>query len=246
MNRSNLEEKLTRAARQVLDELVEEYRNQILVRANEAASTLTGDVREISVHDVVTSVKEIEERGGAPPASPFDRVLKMYQVLGVALGGFGFLFYFFREIQAALGLEKRLPLLIAIAGLTLATFSFFASRLREARRHLPARRMPAPKLPDFPFLFITRWRDIELALRNAAAAEFGETVAEEPISVLVEHLVRKGTLNEQDSVRLRRLLKIRNTLIHEGAFGSEEEIASAMREAGRLLHKIASSQSYQR
>lgn len=240
MKDANLYDKLTPAARQALEELVEEYKSEILRRASDSAASLTGEVREVSVHDIFQGVGEFQKRGVARYRTPMERVLNLYMVTGVVLGAVGLLYYVFRTLMGGLETRDQLPLLFSFAGFTIAAMSFAVLWLRQAReRREFARKVFGPAdYGDIASVFISRWRELELTLRNVVAADFGESLAKEPVSILVRSLVKKGRLSDQDMERIRRLLETRNRLVHKGDLGRRDEMNTAMGDLERLLHKL--------
>ena len=89
MRTSHLEGKLTAAARQALDGLVTEYREQVLTLAAQSAARL-GEVQEISVHDIVEGHSRAQAAGDVWPLRSLVLATRVYSVLGAlaALGAF--------------------------------------------------------------------------------------------------------------------------------------------------------------
>src|SRR2546426_664392 len=111
MNYLQLRDKLTPAAQEALNELVEDYRNQVVLSAAENASRLTGEVREISVSDLLGAMPNT----GAPrvprPTAVIDRVLNVYQTVGLIAAILGFGWFMARDIVIGLEPQRQLPLL---------------------------------------------------------------------------------------------------------------------------------------
>lgn len=239
MSDADLHEKLTPAARQALDELVEDYKSEILRRAGESAAGLTGEVREVSVHDIFRGVAEFQRRGVARPRTLVERVLTMYTITGLVLGAVGLLYYVSQGLLVGPP-RTQLPLLFAFAGFTIAAMSFAVVWLRQTReRREFTRRLLGPTYhSDAGSEFISRWRELELSLRNVVATDLGESVASGPLSVLIGSLVERGRISKEDSVRITELLEIRNRLVHLGELADREELRKAMGFLEKVLHRL--------
>src|SRR5438132_438003 len=90
-------EKLTPAADKTLEELVEDFRSQLLARAADLATDEAGDVQEISVRDVVDSFETLRPTPFARRASFIDRILTSYlllSILGLVAGIVGQLLFY--------------------------------------------------------------------------------------------------------------------------------------------------------
>jgi hypothetical protein len=239
MARSDVEGKLTPAARQALDELLDDYRKRVLLGASDSASTL-GDVHEISVHDIMAGLDRLQtDYKGRLPSLAL-RILSVYIVLGIVVGLSGLVAFSYKEILQGRSIHEQLPLLLALTGFSLSAASYAYLRLRSARspyRELGASLSESP-LPGYVGAFVAQWRDLELGLREAAAARLGESGAAAPISALVARLIREGQLSTEDGQRMRELVRLRNEILHEGRDISENVLLVAIRDAERITQRL--------
>jgi hypothetical protein len=248
MTNIDYEDKLTDAAREALKELVQDYRNQVLLAAAESASHLTGEVREISVQDLMRGVRSTAVERGVGEPRIFDRLLFVYVVFGVLMALVGFGWFAIRDFFLGLDPQRQIPLLVALAGLALSIFGLFTLRLRQLRGPIwgiwgsPGREgfMTETSSAAHVGLFIAQWQQIELALRTLVGSELGESVAKEPLSALISRLRNEQALDEGDITRLRRLLETRNALVHKGLPLSETNMQVSLRDAQRVLAKLRS------
>jgi len=240
-NRQELDTKLTPAARQALDELVADYRDQLLFGAADSASRL-GELREISVHDIMAGLNRQQDRVFGRTGSSIERILRLYVVGGFVLGVTGLVAFAAREILIGRGFQEQIFVLAALGGLLLSAMSYFLLWTRKSRgTAYLLRRQSSEFGPGDYASYLTLWRDIELALRRAAAVRLGESAASAPISGLLETLGREQVLSSDDQLRLRRLLTLRNSIAHGGpGTETEGEIANAARDAERMLGRIKS------
>ena len=240
MDTGQLDGKLTPAALQVLTEVGEDYRKQILLAAAQSASQTTGELREISVHDVLWALGKVS----APPErqirNPVDRALYLYAAIGLLLGILGSGFYYLRpySIEAAL---RSPQLLLSAAGFMMAALSYLLLRARDLGflRSMAGVGRATPANPELVGIYISRWQQIELSIRSIASSRLGESLANEPLSALIARLRADQLLTADDGMRLRRLLDTRNKLVHGRTGDRTAEIRASLREAERILEKLS-------
>jgi hypothetical protein len=239
MARSDVEGKLTPAARQALDELLDDYRKRVLLGASDSASTL-GDVHEISVHDIMAGLERLQADYKGRLPSLLLRILSAYIVLGIVAGLSGLVTFSYRQILQGRSVHEQLPLLFALSGFSLSAVSYAYLRLRSARGsyHQLGASMSVSPLPGYVGAFIAQWRDLELGLREAAAARLGESGAAAPMSALVDRLINDGQLSPEDGQRMRELVRLRNQIIHQGRDISENVLLIATRDAERITTRL--------
>jgi hypothetical protein len=236
---SDLETKLTPAAKQALGELVDDYRDQLLLGAEDSASRL-GDLREIAVHDIMASLNRQQSRLFGRSRSSVERILRVYLFFGVLVGGTGLGGFVVKELIAGRGFQERLTLMMTFAGLFLSTMAYLMLHLRRNRGNV-LRRSESGFEPGDYGSYLALWRDIELALRHVVSVRLGESAANAPISRLLQSLEVERILSSDEQVRLRQFLQLRNSIAHgqHRAVG-ETDIALAARDAGRLLDRLRS------
>jgi hypothetical protein len=241
----DLEEKLTDAARDALKDVVRDYRAQLLISAADNASRMTGELREISVHDLYKAIQATSSELRTRPSRPIEYFLNLYIVMGILLGLAGLGWFAARDAVLTLTTERQLPLLIGLSGFGIAAVSFMVLRLQQLR---------VLRIQSIDFLrpgvtgsfraqvgfFISKWQEIELLLRTKVGSNLGESVAKAPFSALLELLRRDGMLSEEDSNQLRRLLELRNSVVHGQKEITQDELRSSLRYADQLLEKLRS------
>lgn len=241
MGTTPLDDKLTPAAKKTLNEILEDHRQQILVAAASSASLTTGEVREISVNDIVKGVQESFDGYRSRVRTLIERLMVAYVIsgLGIALVGLGI---FAVQSFQMLDFQRRLPLLIGLGGVIISglglAMSYYTKRitLRAERERLLVTSTVGELLGKFQIA----WREIEVTLRSLASSRLGESVAQEPISFLVSRLEREKTLPPEDAQRIQQLLAIRNQLAHGQRPLQPSEMLTALREARQLHQRIES------
>lgn len=240
MGQTDLNSKLTPAARQALDELVDDYRNQVLLGARNSAARF-GDLREISVHDIMAGVGKTQSRLIVDASSKIERLLTLYMWSGLGVGAIGLTGYVLREVIFQKKIEEQIPFLIAVVGFLLGILSYFLLRIRRMQysKSLLTQRSEE-RVPDAVAVFVSIWRDLELALRAAASTKLGESVADAPVSQLVRRLAVGGLLSEEESQELTTLVLLRNQVVHGSVEVNTDKIDFAMRNAARILSRLRS------
>ena len=246
MTQQQIEQKLTPAARQALDELLEDYKRQILRGAEDSASRLTGEFREISLHDIVASLNKTRIRPLLLESkSKTERLLTIYVWTGLIIAGSGFSFFFFKDIFYAASLQERIPLLLGLTGISLSAIAFIALRLkRERSLALSGQTLLRSEVFDYIGLYISKWRDLEIGLRDLAALHLGESSAKEPISVLLDKLSNKAILSIDDRNRFRKLLDLRNQILHKDFQVDQNTLFAAIRDSDSLIWRIGRDHSH--
>lgn len=244
MERKDPESSLTPAARKVLEELVDGYRSEILLQAQRSASRWGGDYHEVSVHDVITALDSVRaDRLGVRPSSQ-DRTLMLLAGGGAAAGILALVYYAFTRLiktSSSLLSPENLALYTGIVGLYTALVAAFVQRLRRRRLLRGTTISSDAESDDFQALelaVVQRWRDIELRLRDMAAAKHGESASAVPLSRLIETLFRDGALSPSDNDVIRRLLELRNSVLHERAAIPRQELVGALKAADQLLEHL--------
>lgn len=230
MDRPQLEDRLSPAARAALEELMEELRAEIIARAAHASY---GD--QISVADLVRSYEERFARFASRGASTVERLAALYVALGAAVAAGSLAFGSMRgftEITAVV-VSTGLGLVIA-AGATMLL-------RRESRLRSTAMSAMMPVTSQFAATaaFLGQWTSLEALLREVIARELGESRAGEPLSHILNELVRLGRLGNGEASAFHDLLRLRNAIVHDAAIVAPESLRSAMQETEALYSRLS-------
>lgn len=231
------ETKLTPAAREALDELVDEYRTQILVGAEQFASdNYSSFPREISVSNIFDSLSK--SKNTTQKKSFSDRFMEIYQIIGILITFFGAVLIF-REINQST--EMRIGGYSVLVGLALNLLTFVYFKFSAVRRLFDATlktRKSADDSVDLPLRYVKIWREIELAIRELVALTMGESNAKEPIFRLVSKLRDSKVITTNDATQLKRLISIRNKIVHEKPDLQISQVEVSLLMADKMLQKI--------
>jgi len=239
MEPRELEEKLTPAARQAIDELLRDYRKELLLVAQDSAARATGEVREISVSDITAGVNRLGGRFPRYPRTFVERLTQLYYRTGILIGVVGILYYVVKHGINFPSLAREPEIVASISGFLLAGIAFLVRNTKMGVRLIRVL-APSPERDSVRFVgeFLARWRDLELAVRNLATRRLGESMATAPFSNLLRQLMLEGVLKEEEEASLRNLLRLRNKVLHEGMPISSQETFAALREVESLLHHL--------
>jgi len=224
----------------VLDELVDGYRSDVLERAQRSASRLGGDYNEISVHDVLTGLESLRSNQLGIRIPP-DRDVYSIMLAAVTVGFGSVLFYVLTRSSGSILSFENISLLVALISLYLGLGVFFLQRLRYRKS---GRVMPftvdseSGDRQSLELTVVQRWRDIELCLRDLSAKDRGESTSTAPIGSLIETLGKDGVLSPDDVSSLRRILQVRNAILHKRGSVPREDLARAQQAADQLLDHL--------
>jgi len=238
MSNQNLESKLTPAAREALEELVESYRDQILIGAMRSAASFTDEVAEVPVRDILTSVNRGEARPRRPSSELLDRLWRMAIPAGIVYAIAGFGYFVLRSFKVRFEPIETASFAVGLVGLVMSLIGYYYSRQRRLDTVYQRALWGELRSFDRSMLLVQEWRNIELAARSLVASHLGESVADKPISILIDELYRSGILTKEDVRRLRDLLSRRNRILHDNVELERNELELALREASRILSKL--------
>lgn len=214
MNTENLSSKLTPAAKEVLDEVVGDYKFQLLREANKNASDITGEVREISVRDILDTLQKVE-------ASKINKRAKLFERLLMAYAFFGIMISLVSSLMTQLGiLSSRYSELFGLTGSLLALVSLIAYYLNVKRvisigSFVVSKRDTSPDTKDYSMFFVMKWREIEILSREVVAYYIGESnIDNMSVRDLLNNLLKFDVFNLADSKLFLNLLEKRNSLVH--------------------------------
>ncbi len=234
------EDKLTPAAHSALQELVSDYRAQILMEAHRAAAGLTVESREISVRDLLEAVLRAQSRPrGADSRNLLDRLLFAYFISGMIATIGAVLFLAIQSLQDFSRIDSlEMPVLVALTGIVISFTSYAMLRLfRRTREQRMVLRIGRATSDDLASQFLDRWLEIELGTRTWAAAALGESTAQAGVSVLLRSLHDIDQLNVDDLAVFRKLLDLRNRIVH-GHRVPNDDIREALKDTDHLLNIV--------
>lgn len=242
MNTQEIETQLTPAAKVALNELVEDYRQQLLLNAARTAARATGSVEEISVRDIVASAERYstETKFGVPIRRR--KYLYITAIVGLMYMIAGIAYWFYTSTQ--ISHSQLVGLTVAVVGAVLSLVSYLLARTTKERftDYFFSLRSAVEPL-DFDtqnaeLQLIKRWTTLELLSRDLLASLLGESRANISLSQVMNFLAEKNIWDKQDYYDAIKLLEMRNSILHKGSSYERSEVAKAMAVLERLIRKI--------
>jgi hypothetical protein len=232
---------LTPAAREVLNEILVEFRGELVARAFRHASERFGEPREIGVNDLLAALGEVRGAGQTTRRQTrLERLLLVYAVAGTVVAMFGVLFAVYDQVFTSLSAPASVSLLAATVAAVLAAVSFLLLtrlRLRAYSIEAEGREFDA-RDPGAVGTFLAAWIELERVIDLLAEQWFGESATREPFVRIVELLAKAVYLSPEDHQRLRELARVRNNVVHGAGDYSALQLLNAAEQAQALTNRL--------
>lgn len=228
----------SRAARDALDALSGEFREEVLRVAGRRAAVFR-EGAELSVGDVVRAADDVLE-GKAGRARRYDGLIKAYLGFGASVAAASTIVLLVLTVGSPSNIPQLLTAVFGIAGALVAGLgaAMSASRARREEWERIPREALVAEAPEPDFWLLSRWLALEVAVRDAVAERLGESQANAPLSVLIRRLVESGILVDDDLETFRRVLSLRNQVAHGHGRRSWESTEAALKDLDELLRKL--------
>ena len=226
---------LTDAARQALDSLTDEFRQRILEEADTRALRIGGVTPEISIRDIMESADKVASARTSTRAQKNELFMQVYSMMGIILAAAGIILLIKGKLQISMDSPQQIALIITIMGVIFALSPIFFRRLLKLMAASRSARESSPV--DATAVFISRWQTIEMLLRKHLERQ-GHSAAREPFSVVVSTLQERGLLSDIDTALLKRLLSLRNQVVHESVFADNRMLENAIEVSGKLIESL--------
>lgn len=225
-----LEARLTQRARELLANLLEDLREEILTSASRR-----GVSAEIGARDIIEAFEEHTGRSrvvGYDSARRRQRLqflLASYAVTAAVLALLAVTLSL-TDLQSSNVLTLVASISVALVGASLGLL--LAARTRAAAA--AQREIEEMRRQDRFADFLERWLRVESLLRLLVARDLGASSAELPLGALLDAGSRAGRISASEYEELRNLLSVRNSGVHEGAL-DRESLVNASQIADRLI-----------
>jgi hypothetical protein len=233
--RRELNDRLTPRARELLDSLLEDMRDEVL-----SSASRRGVAVEIGARDIIEA---FEEHTGQSRALLYDSTRRR-QRLQLLLSAYAVTAALLALVAIVLTVSDRFSptLLAAIASTSVALVGASLALLVSARSRTAAasaRAIAEFKRQNGFAVFLERWIRIESLLRLLVAREMGASSAELPLGALLDAASKSGRIASSDFEELRYLLSMRNNAVHEGAL-DRDALVNATKVADDLVLRFES------
>lgn len=233
--------KLTPSAKDALDELSEEYKSLLLEKALRIAEERESAGKEISLRDILEAQKATQS---ATEADKHEYKKKRWTLLlslsGAVYSAVGLLIYLYQNKDFSI--KSDIGLIIAIVGILVTLIAFlygqFTSRkyvsISSHKEHLRA------TYKDYEI--VKRWQIIEDLARKSMSPIDKNDFKSDSVSFLIRFLSHKVAKNEEEFLKIRKLLQVRNKIVHEGYHMNEQERNEMVRFSDELIRRLEITQ----
>lgn len=230
---------LTPAAREALDAYLNDFREQIMMRAARQAASFGGQP-EVSVRDILTALTAERTFPLSARRRRLNLLLRLYVRLGAILSVFGVAVLAAPQF-AVLDPQERIGLLISLGGLLLAVMAWLMSAVVQDRAETDVRNAEAfyrTSGATSEGEFLVEWAHLEGDLRELIAQRFGESRATGPLTALLEVARDHELLSLGEMEHLRKLLSVRNDLAHNRGAREGFELDSALESLRQVRRRL--------
>ncbi len=232
--------KLTQSAREALGDIVEEYKETILERAYDIAEERETATREISLRDILEAKVP---RTNSKNVIDVEMRRKKFSILIVITGAFyalvGVVIYLIQNKTFQYG--ENLGLIVAVFGIFMLFCGFFANQFSLALFNKIANLKNLKSTDDYEI--VKRWQIIEdLAKKNMSKTDKDEYKSQS-VSFLIRYLSHKVAKNETEFLKIRKLLTVRNEIVHAGFTMDSVSRNELLDFSDELIYRLESAQS---
>lgn len=233
MNNKEIYQYLTPAAKEELANKINEFESKVVSKAYKSATRNQEDIKEISLSDILKATSEPELRIKTSKSLKYnlykkERFYKLISLTGILYAIIGIGIYLYQSdlinLKASSGLIITIVgIVFAIAGLVLKSSFTSKSRISYLEEHSQL----AGK-----YDIVDRWQKLEnLALDRV---EINEKRGK--ISSVINFY--RSILSEQDFLEFRKMLDIRNRILHENYRPSNSTYKRIIDLSERLLDRV--------
>lgn len=218
-----------------LDELSNEYKVLLLEKLLEH----TSDMENISISELIRIDTKIKE----PLRGNKDRALRKQKLLimiGLVYTTLGILIYIFLNLEqkGLEGVSSLFSILISYMGVLIIFTAFIKPYFNTNKLHDKSMNKINNKLDDkvLEYEVIITWRELE-----GIANDLNSNWEMNPVlsGQIIQMLVYEGLITNQESDSLRKLLKLRNSIVHSSQFSfSRQELTDLLNESKSIIEKL--------
>ena len=201
------EERLTPAARELLDELLADIRRQTILGADRRA--IAG---EISVRDIVEAFERESNRSErsliySRRARRLATIAIVYTFLGATIAAL--------TLAYGLATDQTLSIASLTSGGAALISGFVTMYIALLQRRRAAEQAVFDRLTSHATTdFITGWLKFESRVRLSAARLLGQSTSEKPLGQIVAALAKADLISDSELSAIREMIDVRNRAVH--------------------------------
>lgn len=204
-------------------------------------SSALSATEELTTLDILRAAEQVRD-ASSERNRRVERLSLAYVGVGVSVAVASILTFLLLSVGSTGNVSQLLTAVTGMAGALVAALGGYVAlyRTRQPRYELlQGGTMSLPSGEAATGWFLAQWIDLENVLREAVAKQFGESVADAPVSKLSGLLESIDVLDSKDVESLRRLLDLRNRAAHHGLSPTEaDNVLPAAKDAERLGAKV--------
>lgn len=246
MNDNFVEDKLTPAAQEVMSEVVDEFKNRLLNEANKNASDITGEVKEISVRDILEALQKLESPIILKRSRRLETYLSIYTLTGILMAVVSYIYVMmfpsgalvdFFEIFILVGLVLSFMSILIFSVKSLQKISIGPLEISKKDEDFDTK--------DYSMHFVLLWSEIELLSREIVSYYIGESNVDNlALRELMSTLLKFDVFSAPDANEFLRLLDERNFVVHSKKVEmSREEFFRLEASAKNLIKKLSNKKN---
>lgn len=240
MTNENIYSKLTPSAKEVLDELIEGYRDSLIEKAYALASERDTANREISLRDILEAQQPIE-KSIKTRKDYLEYKRRRWTILisfsGAIYATAGLLLYLYQNKKFSI--ETDLGLIIAVIGIMITVLTFLYGQLFSMRQQSSKSISIKNNYTNIDnYDIVKRWQLIEqLTTSIMKSNNIGDSKTN-TVNQVIRYLTENFTSSEKEYMAIRELLQARNKILHEGYNLSDAEKRQYIEVADSLIDKL--------
>ena len=234
-------EKLTPSAREAINELTEEFRENLMSKAFMIAQERETSNKEISLRDIL----EAKQPFGKLMEKEKDEYRKKRWTVLISFSGAiyavaGILIYLFQNNKFSI--ENDLGLIIAIIGILFSLIGFLYGQLISKRYLFSKTVSRTPTFSDSSdYEIVKRWQVIETLAKQLMTEADQKESKNNSVGFLIRFLSHKVAKNEKEFLKIRELLQTRNKILHEQFKVNELQRNEFLTFANELIERLENS-----
>jgi len=233
--------KLTPSAKEALNELSEEYKSSLLERAHKIAVEREAAGKEISLRDILEAQKTTQATTEIDKNEyKKKRWTLLLSLSGAVYAAAGILIYLYQNKKFST--ENDIGLIIAIVGILVTLIAFLFGQFAFRKYINTSNHKDYLRASYKDYEIVKRWQLIEeLARKNMSPIDKSEFKSDS-VSFLIRFLSHKVAKNEEEFLKIRKLLQARNKIIHEGYQMNDQERNELVKFSDELIQRLQISQ----
>lgn len=241
MTNESIYTKLTPSAKEALNELSEEYKSSLLERAHKIAAERETASKEISLRDILEAQKNTQVTTEIDKNEyKRKRWTLLLSLSGAVYAAAGILIYLYQNKKFSI--ENDIGLIIAIVGILVTLIAFLLGQFANRKYISTSNHKDYLRASYQDYEIVKRWQLIEeLARKNMSPIDKSEFKSDS-VSFLIRFLSHKVAKNEDEFLKIRKLLQARNKIIHEGYKMNDQERNELIKFSDELIQRLEDSQ----